>query len=167
VARRRYTTLVVDRCTVAESQIKDKEDRELARTMPVFLQDEMVRRLVATGRFDRVLSGGEAPPPAEPDPSLRIECVITQLEPGSLAARTGALTLYGASAGRTKAEVEFRFVEEPARAIVMVTTDRRVAVWGKEGEVESAAPLRESFATVARDLAKFLDRLSVGEAPRK
>jgi hypothetical protein len=160
---RRYPTVVVDRCTVVESQIKDAEDRELARTMPDFLQSEMVRRLIATGLFGRVV-GGEAPLPAGPDPTLRIECVMTRLAPGSVAAR---YSVYTASAGRAKAEVEFGFIDAQTGAIVMVTADRRTALWGKEGEVESAALLRESFDDMARDLATFLERLSRGEAPSK
>ncbi|MGH7308728.1 MAG: hypothetical protein ACREK6_08550 [Candidatus Rokuibacteriota bacterium] len=156
---RRYPTVVVDRCAVAESQIKDAEDRELARTMPVFLQAETVRRLVATNLFSRVVSGGEAPLLAGPEPTLRIECVMTRLAPGSMAAR---FSLYTAAAGRTKAEVEFRFVDARTGSIVMVTADRRVA----QG-IESEVLLRASFDDMARDLAKFLDRLSRGEAPRK
>jgi len=51
--------------------------------------------------------------------------------------------------------------------IVMVSADRRTAKMGKDGELESEALLRESFDKMARDLAKFLVRLSRGEAPRK
>ena len=48
---------------------------------------------------------------------------------------------------------------------VMVTADRRVAQMGVFGR-ESKDHLRESFDDIARDLAKFLVRLSRGEAPR-
>jgi len=165
---RRYAIVVVDRCTVVESQIKDAEDRELAHTMPAFLQAETIRRLVATRLFDHVVSLGEAPPPGSPARAIRIECVMTQLAPGSATARGVPLFFfYGGGVGRAKAEVEFRFVDVQTETIVMVSADRRTAKMGKDGELESEALLRESFDKMARDLAKFLVRLSRGEAPRK
>jgi hypothetical protein len=130
--------MAVDRCTVVESEIKDAEDREFARTLPAFLQ-------------------------ARSDPALRLECVITRLAPGSEVGRS-ALWAYGV--GRSKLEAEFRFVEAQTNRVVMVTADRRVALRTEDGEVTSDALLRESCATMARDLAKFLVRLSRGEAPR-
>jgi hypothetical protein len=48
----------------------------------------------------------------------------------------------------------------------MVTADRRVAQMGFFGG-DSRDHLKESFDDMARDLAKFLTRLSRGEAPRK
>ena len=49
---------------------------------------------------------------------------------------------------------------------VIVTADRRVAQMGFFGG-DSQDHLKESFDDMARDLAKFLVRLSRGEAPRK
>jgi hypothetical protein len=165
---RRYGSVVVGRCTVVESQIKDAEDRELAQTMPAFLQAETVRRVIDTGLFNHVASLGEAPPPTSADRTLRIECVITQLAPGSATARSVPLFFfYGGGVGRTKAEVEFRFVDVQTETIAMVSADRRTAKTGKDGELESETLLRESFDKMAHDLAKFLVRLSRGEAPRK
>lgn len=47
----------------------------------------------------------------------------------------------------------------------MVTADRRVAAYGVFGG-DSEDHLKESFGDMARDLARFLVRLSRGEAPR-
>jgi len=47
----------------------------------------------------------------------------------------------------------------------MVTADRRVASAGFFGGADRDH-LRESFDDMARDLAKFLVRLSKGEAPK-
>jgi hypothetical protein len=58
-----------------------------------------------------------------------------------------------------------RFVEVSTGKIVMLTADRRVASMGFFGG-DSKDHLRESFDDAARDLAKFLLRLSRGEAPR-
>ena len=59
-----------------------------------------------------------------------------------------------------------RFVEAPAGRVVMVTADRRVASVGMFGGSDEGH-LEESFDDMARDLAKFLQRLARGEAPRK
>ncbi len=55
---------------------------------------------------------------------------------------------------------------EKALRMVMVTADRRVAQMGFFGG-DSKNHLKESFDDMAHDLAKFLVRLSRGEAPRK
>jgi hypothetical protein len=127
---RRYASVVIDRCTVVESEIRDAEDRELARAMTAFLQGEMARRLEATGLFERVVNLGESPQPAAPEDGIRVECVVTQLTPG---VEIGRAHPYAGGSGRTKAEAEFRFVDAQTGSIVMVTADRRVAVRGRSG----------------------------------
>ena len=57
-------------------------------------------------------------------------------------------------------------MEEPSGRAVMVTADRRIASVGFFGG-GTRDHLRDSFDDMARDLAKFLVRLSKGEAPRK
>jgi hypothetical protein len=116
---REYNVVAVDQCAVAESEIKDEEDRQLARTMPPFFQAETVRRLRATGLFARVISLGEVPPLDSPDRALRIECIMTRLASGSKEARF----FLGHGAGRTKAQIELRFVDVHTDTIVMVTAD--------------------------------------------
>src|SRR5438270_763818 len=54
----------------------------------------------------------------------------------------------------------------PSGKVVLATADRRVASIGLFGG-DDEDHLRESFDDMARDLAKFLVRLSKGEAPRK
>jgi hypothetical protein len=156
---RRYATVVVDRCSVVESEIKDEEDRRLANTMPAFFQAELVRRLSATGIFERVVSSEDPGSPATPDRALRIECVMTKLDPGSLAQRI----FLHMGAGRTKVEAELRFIDAQTDMVVMVTADRRVGASPEESE----PLLRESFDDMARDVGKFLVRLNRGEGPRK
>ncbi|HEU5322975.1 MAG TPA: hypothetical protein VFX28_19375, partial [Methylomirabilota bacterium] len=113
--------------------------------------------------FERVVSAGETPdvtPGAQP--ALRLQGVITRLGRGSQAARYFA-GLYGA--GRTRAQADMRFVELPSRRVVLVTADRRVASLGFFGGSDEEH-LEESFDDMARDLARFLVRLSKGQAPR-
>jgi hypothetical protein len=59
--------------------------------------------------------------------------------------------LLGHGAGRTKAEVEFRFVDAQTGSIVMVTADRRVAQRPRSPEHTrySEDLLRESFDDMA------------------
>jgi hypothetical protein len=59
-----------------------------------------------------------------------------------------------------------RFVEAADGRAVMVVADRRIAALGLFGGADRDH-LRESFDDMARDLAKFLQRLARGEAPRK
>jgi hypothetical protein len=60
-----------------------------------------------------------------------------------------------------------RFVEVPSGRVVIVTADRRIANMqiGFGGSDEEL--LSEAFDDMARDLAKFLVRLSRGQAPGK
>jgi hypothetical protein len=95
--------------------------------------------------------------------ALRIEGAITRLGEGSQAARA-FFGLYGA--GKARAQSDMRFVDAHPGQPVMVTVDRRVAQMGFFGG-DSKDHLKESFDDMARDLAKFLVRLSRGEAPRK
>jgi hypothetical protein len=156
---RRYATVVIDRCSVVESEIKDEGDRELARTLSTFFQAELVRRLSSIGLFDRVVIRDEAGRPVSADRALSIECVVTQLTPGSLPLRIWV----DMGAGRTKAEAELRFIDVETSTVVMVTADRRVGA-----SLEESEPLlRDSFNDMARDLAKFLVRLNRGQGPRK
>ena len=87
----------------------------------------------------------------------------TRLGGGSQVARA----FFGAyGAGRARAQADMRFVEVPSGQAMMVTADRRIASVGFFGGA-TRDHFRESFDDMARDLAKFLVRLSKGEAPRK
>jgi len=157
-----HRVIAVNQFPVTDSNVKDDDDRRLAQSMSVFLQSELVRRLRESGLFERVINLAETPMPAGLPNALRIDGDIPRLGQGSQVARA-FMGLYGA--GRTRAQIEMRFVEVSTGKIVMLTADRRVASMGYFGG-DSKDHLRESFDDAARDLAKFLLRLSRGEAPR-
>ena len=71
-----------------------------------------------------------------------------------------------APAGAARAQADMKFVEVSSGKVVMVTADRRKADAGAFGGSDREH-LRESFDDMARDLAKFLVRLSKGEAPKE
>jgi hypothetical protein len=100
--------------------------------------------------------------PAGGPSALRLDGDIPRLGEGSQAARYFAGAF---GAGRTRAQLETRFVDVTTGKVVMLTADRRVASVGFFGG-DSKDHLRESFDDAARDLARFLIRLSRGEAPR-
>jgi len=158
-----YGLIAVDRFPVTDLAIKDEDDRKLAAEMQSYLQSELVRRLRDTGLFQRVVNLSEAEFKPEADKALRLEGTITRLGGGSQAARA----FFGAyGAGRTRAQADMQFVEVPSGRAMMVTADRRIASVGFFGGA-TRDHFRESFDDMARDLAKFLVRLSKGEAPRK
>jgi len=159
---KRYRIIAIERFPVNDPEVKSDEDRKMAALMPDYLQTELVRRLRAAALFGRVVNLSESPLAAEAEPVLRVEGSITRLEPGSRALRY----LVGFGAGRTQAQAEMRFVDVQTGQVVMVTADRRVAAYGVFGG-DSEDHLRESFGDMARDLAKFLERLSKGQAPRQ
>jgi hypothetical protein len=59
------------------------------------------------------------------------------------------------------------FAEVPSGQVVIATADRRVSGGVQWFGGDDEAILDESFDDMARDLAKFLVRLSKGEAPGK
>ncbi len=145
-------------------QLDDEGDRRFAAEMAAFLQTEIVRRLRESGLFPRVVNLTEtAFTPAPGEKVLRLEGNITRLGRGSQAARYFA-GIFGA--GQTRAQADMRFVEAADGRAVMVVADRRIAALGLFGGADRDH-LRESFDDMARDLAKFLQRLARGEAPRK
>ncbi len=156
-----YQVMAVDRFAVTESELNDEEDKRLAAAMPTFFQSELVRHLRATGLFGKVVNLGETEFRLGSERALRLEGTIARLAPGSRALRY----LVGFGAGRSKAQVEMRFVDAQSGQVVMVTADRRVAAYGFFGG-DSEDHLKESFGDMARDLATFLTRLAKGEAPK-
>ena len=157
-----YETIGVTLFPVTDT-LEDEGDRRFAAEMAAFLQTELVRRLRESGVFQRVVNLTEADyKPATGEKVLRLEGSITRLGRGSQAARYFAGAF---GAGRTRAQADMRFVESPAGRVVMVTADRRVAQAGFFGGADRDH-LRESFDDMARDLARFLVRLSKGETPK-
>ena len=157
-----YRVIAVSPFAVTDPGIQDDSDRRLAESMSGFLQTELVRRLRETMLFERVINLSETPMPAGGPSALRIDGDIPRLGEGSQAARYFAGAF---GAGRTRAQLEARFVDVATGKVVMLTADRRVASVGFFGG-DSKDHLRESFDDAARDLARFLIRLSRGEAPR-
>ncbi len=158
-----YHVVVVDRFPVTDPSIKDEGDRRLALSMATFFQSELVRRLRESGLFPRVINLGETEWRPGAEKALKVEGRITRLGEGSQAARA-LFGLYGA--GKARAQAEMSFVDTQTGQPVMVTADRRVASIGVFGG-DSKDHLRESFDDMARDLGRFLVRLSRGEAPKK
>jgi len=158
-----YPVIAVGLFPVTDPTIKDAGDRRLASSMSAFFQSELVRRLRESGVFARVVNLTETPWQPGAEKALRIEGTITRLGEGSQAARA-FFGLYGA--GKARAQSDMTFLDAHTGRPVMVTADRRVAQMGFFGG-DSKDHLKESFDDMARDLAKFLVRLSRGEAPRK
>jgi len=158
-----YKVLLVDKFPVTDSAIKDAEDRQAAAEMSTILQSEMVRRFRDTGLFARVVNLAETSYTPDAQPTLRVEGVISRLGGGSQAARAFA-GLYGAGAARAQADM--RFVDVQASQPVMTVSDRRQATMGFFGG-STRDHWKEAFDDMARDLGKFMLRLSQGQAPGK
>lgn len=158
-----YQVIAVSLFPVTDPSIKDEGDRRLASSMSAFFQSELVRRLRESGLFARVVNLTETSWQPGAEKALRLDGRITRLGEGSQAARA-VFGLYGA--GKARAQSDMTFTDVQTGQPVIVTADRRVAQMGVFGG-DSKDHLKESFDDMARDLARFLARLSRGEAPRK
>jgi hypothetical protein len=150
---KRYLVIAVDRFQVAESDVKDDEDRRLAAELPPYLQSEIVRRLRASGLFERIVNLGETEFAPAGQQALRREGAITKFAPGSRALRY----MVGFGAGASKAQIEKRLVDMATGEVVIVSADRREAAFGVFGG-DSEEHLKEALSDMARDFAKFLAR---------
>ncbi len=161
----RYPVIAVAPFPVVDPGVNDEGDRRLAAEMTAFLQSELVRRLRESGLFRRVVNLAETPGyrPGSGESALRLEGEITRLGRGSQAARYFA-GVFGA--GRTRAQADMKFVDAGTGKVMMVAADRRIAQVGMFGGADRDH-LRESFDDMARDVARFLVRLSQGQAPAK
>ncbi len=157
-----YSVLAVGKLPVAPQETNDDEDRKVAASMPPYFQSELVRRVREANLFARVVNLSETSFTPGPEKALRLQGNITRLDPGSRALRYWV----GFGAGRSKAQTELQFVDVQSGEVVMVIADRRVAAYGVFGG-DSEEHLQESFGDMARDLARFLTRLSKGQAPAK
>jgi hypothetical protein len=157
-----YRSIVVELFPVTDPP-DDEGDRRFGAEMAKYFNAQLLRRLRDSGLFPQVVSAEETPTASEAGPALRLQGAITRLGRGSQAARYFA-GIYGA--GRARAQADMRFVEMPSGRVVIVTADRRVASMGFFGGSDRDH-LEESFDDMARDLARFLVRLSKGEAPGK
>jgi hypothetical protein len=158
---KRYKTIAVTQLAVTD-KMEDDGDRRFAAEMSTFFQAELVRHLRSSGLFVRVVNAGVTQVPSGSETVLKVEGAITRLGRGSQAMRY----LVGYGAGAARAQADMKFVEVPSGKVVMVVADRRIASAGAFGGSDREH-LRESFDDMARDLAKFLVRLSKGEAPKE
>ncbi len=161
-----YRVIAVERFSVPAGEIKDEDDKKLAAGMQAFFQSELVRRLRESGLFDRVVNLSETQFQPGTERALKLEGAITQLSGGARALRFWI----GFGAGRSKAQVETRFMDLQSGQAVMVTADRRVAAISEALSLDyggdSEGLLKQSFDNMARDLSHFLVRLSRGEVPK-
>lgn len=158
---KRYKTIAVTQLTVTD-KMEDDGDRRFAAEMSTFFQAELVRHLRSSGLFVKVVNAGESQFQPGAETALKVEGAITRLGRGSQALRY----LVGYGAGAARAQADMKFVEVPSGNVVMVVADRRIASAGAFGGSDREH-LRESFDDMARDIAKFLVRLSKGEAPKE
>ena len=153
-----YPVIAVERFAVAKAEIEDAGDQRFADRMAFFYQGELIRRLREAGLFSRVVNLSETDFPAGTGKVLGLRGTITRLGRGSQALRY----LIGFGAGSTRAQAEMSFVDADSGQVMLVTADRRLASMGLFGGDDEEF-LRESFNNMARDLVKFLARLSRGE----
>ena len=156
-----YRVAAVARFPVVDPGIKGDDERRLADGMSTFLQSELVRRLRESALFDRVVNLSETEDRPGEGKGLKLDGEITRLEEGSQTLRA-MFGVYGGGAARVQAETHI--ADMRSGQIVIVTADRRQATMGIWGGV-SEDHIRNALDDIARDLAKFLVRLSKGQAP--
>ena len=147
---------------VVDPSIKGDDDRRLADAMSAFLQSEMVRRLRESALFDRVVNLSETEYRPDDGKGLKLDGEITRLDEGSsdLAGDVrGVRRRRGEGPGR-----DGYIADLESGQVVIVTADRRQATMGIWGGV-SEDHIRNALDDIARDLTKFLVRLSKGQAP--
>ena len=161
---KKYRVVVVEKFSVSSGQIEDEGDRRFAEKLTTGLHQQLVRRLRESGLFQEVVDGSATEVKPSDVPALRLRGEITRLGRGSQAARYFG-GIYGA--GRARAQADMYFADVPSGQVVIATADRRVSGGMQWFGGDDEELLNESFDDMARDLAKFLVRLSKGEAPGK
>src|SRR5262245_22173855 len=161
-----YRVIAVDRF-ILTANVTDEDDKVLAQTMPAYLQTQLVRRLRESGLFERVIDSRDGGGPAADEAGLlKLQGTITGLTGGSRALRFWI----GFGAGRSRVQVETRFVDAQSEEVLLVTADRHVAAISDALSLDyggnSEHLVRESLSDMARDLVKFLVRLSHSQAPQ-
>jgi uncharacterized protein DUF4410 len=158
---RDYRMVAVAKFPVVDPSVKDDDGRRLADAMSSFLQSEVVRRLRESALFDRVLDLSETEYRPGDEKALKLDGEITRLDEGDQTLRA-IFGVYGGGAARVQAETHI--ADMRSGQVVIVTADRRQATMGIWGGV-SENHIRNALDDIARDLAKFLVRLSKGQAP--
>jgi len=158
---KRYRVVAVGRLPVVDPTVRKADERALADTMSAFFHTEMVRRLRESALFPRVVDLGETDYRPDGDPALEIDGEITRFDEGSQTLRA-IFGVYGGGAARVQAETQI--TDMRSGQVVVVTADRRQATMGVWG---GASPdhIHNALDDIARDLTKFLVRLSKGQVP--
>jgi len=155
----KYKVIAVEKFPVTDTAVKDSEDRQFADKMSGILQVELVRRLRDSKLFEQVVNVGDGQYAASTgQPTLRLQGVVTRLGRGDRALRMWV----GGGAGAARTQAEMRFVDVQTGKVAMATADRRIAKIGGG----SSDLMGEAYDDMARDLGRFLMRLSRGEAPK-
>jgi hypothetical protein len=157
----RYRVITVAKLPVVDPAVKDGDERALAEAMSTFLQSELVRRLRESTLFARVVNLSETAYEPGDDAALGLEGEITRFDQGSQTLRA-IFGVYGGGAARV--QVETHLVDLRSGRVVLVTADRRQATMGIWGGA-STDHIRDALDDIARDLTRFLVRLSKGQAP--
>ena len=158
----KYKVIAIEKFPVTDTAVKDDSDRRFADKMTNVLQIELVRRLRDSRLFDQVVNVGDTQYTAGSQPTLRLQGVITRLGRGDRALRMWV----GGGAGAARTQAEMRFVDVQTGKVVLVTADRRIAKMGGQFGGSSDDLMGEAYDDMARDLGKFLVRLSKGQAPK-
>ena len=156
-----YRVAAVAKFPVVDPSIKGDDDRRLAEGMSTFLQSELVRRLRESALFERVVNVSETEYRPGEGKVLKLDGEITRLDEGSQTLRA-IFGVYGGGAARVQAETHIADLQ--SGQVVIVTADRRQATMGIWGGV-SENHIRNALDDIARDLTKFLIRLSKGQVP--
>ena len=159
----RYRIIVVERFPVASRELQDEGDRRFAAKASNSLQLELVRQLRESGLFQEVIDSSQTEFKPTDAPTLRLQGAITRLGRGSGPERH-FMGLFGG--GSTRAQADMQLVDVASNRAVVVTADRRRNSMGGFAGGSDEDLLNESFSDIARDLARFLVRLSKGEMPR-
>ncbi|HEV8440151.1 MAG TPA: DUF4410 domain-containing protein [Methylomirabilota bacterium] len=157
---RAYAVLVVEPVTLRAPDIAE-DDRRVADEISRVLHEKLVMRLGETGVFAQVVDGRTGLAPGSPGNQLRLRGEITRFDVGNRALRW----LVGFGAGRTKLQVETRFVDSESGQPVLASADRRVASKGLFGG-DSREFLLASADEIARGLGGLLKRLATGTPAR-
>ncbi len=155
-----YRVAAVAKFPIVDPSVKD-DGRRLADSMSTFLQSEMTRRLRESALFARVVNLSESEYQPGEEKALKVDGEITRMDEGSQALRA-IFGVYGGGAARIQAET--RIADMRSGQVVIVTADRRQATMGIWGGA-STDHIRDAVDDIARDLTRFLVRLSKGQAP--
>lgn len=155
---RSYTVLVVEPFTVNAADIIDEKDRRVSEEVRRELHAKLLSRLRGAAVFARLVDGQ-----LETAPTVRVLRLSGEISRFTLGSRSLRLFI-GFGAGRTKLQVETRFVDADTGQAVLALADRRVASKGLFGG-DARAFLLDSVDGITRALAASLKRRTIARTP--